>query len=108
MLRILVKGDIVSDHILVNFETVHHAAEEVRASAGRIDHLLNDLKGDVNRIASSWQGAAQEGYRAHQTQWDARAADLQKVCTQIASSLDGAAQSYRTTENNNAKLWGNS
>ncbi|MFB7129534.1 WXG100 family type VII secretion target [Kitasatospora xanthocidica] len=96
----------MSDHILVNFETVHHASEEVKASASRIDHLLNDLKGNVTRIASSWQGAAQEGYQAHQAQWDARAADLQKTCTQIATSLDQAAQSYRTTEDANAKLWG--
>ncbi|RKT17885.1 WXG100 family type VII secretion target [Streptomyces sp. 1114.5] len=95
----------MSDHILVNFETVHHAAEEVRASAGRIDQLLNDLKGNVTRIASSWQGVAQEGYQAHQKIWDDRAKDLQQVCSQIATSLDNAAQSYKTTEDNNAKLW---
>ncbi|MFI2612399.1 WXG100 family type VII secretion target [Kitasatospora sp. NPDC018619] len=96
----------MSDHILVNFETVHHASEEVKASAARIDQLLNDLKGNVTRIAASWQGAAQEGYRQHQTQWDNRAGDLQKTCTQIATSLDQAAQSYKTTEDANAKLWG--
>ncbi|MFF4384545.1 WXG100 family type VII secretion target [Kitasatospora sp. NPDC001547] len=96
----------MTDHILVNFQTVHHAAEEVRASAGRIDHLLNDLKSQVTRIAASWQGAAQQGYQAHQAQWDSRAADLQQVCSQIATSLDNAAQSYKTTEDANAKLWG--
>ncbi|MEU3573516.1 WXG100 family type VII secretion target [Kitasatospora sp. NPDC036755] len=96
----------MSDHILVNFQTVHTASEEVKASAARIDHLLNDLKGNVTRIASSWQGAAQQGYQAHQAQWDARAADLQQVCTQIAGSLDKAAQSYKSTEDANAKLWG--
>ncbi|MEU9077538.1 WXG100 family type VII secretion target [Kitasatospora sp. NPDC004745] len=95
----------MSDNILVNFETVHHAAEEVRASAGRIDHLLNDLKSDVQKVSGSWQGAAQQGYQTYQTQWDTRAADLQKVCAQIATSLDNAATSYKTTEDNNAKLW---
>lgn len=96
----------MSEHILVNFQTVHQAAEEVKASASRIDHLLNDLKGNVTRIASSWQGAAQQGYQAHQAKWDAKANDLQQVCTQIANSLEQAAQSYRSTEDANAKLWG--
>ncbi|MFJ7912541.1 WXG100 family type VII secretion target [Kitasatospora sp. NPDC096204] len=96
----------MSEHILVNFQTVHQAAEEVKASASRIDHLLNDLKGNVTRIASSWQGAAQQGYQAHQAKWDAKANDLQQVCTQIATSLENAAQSYRTTEDANTKLWG--
>ncbi|MBD0669510.1 WXG100 family type VII secretion target [Streptomyces sp. CBMA156] len=96
----------MSDQILVNFQTVHQAAEEVRASAGRIDHLLNDLKANVTRIAGSWQGAAQQGYQQHQTQWDTRANDLQQTCAKIATSLDQAAQSYKTTEDANSKLWG--
>ncbi|MFJ6775103.1 WXG100 family type VII secretion target [Kitasatospora sp. NPDC091257] len=96
----------MSDHILVNFQTVHQAAEEVKASASRIDHLLNDLKGNVTRIATSWEGIAQQGYQAHQAKWDAKANDLQQACAQIATSLEQAAQSYRTTEDANAKLWG--
>ncbi|MER7755513.1 WXG100 family type VII secretion target [Kitasatospora sp. NPDC097643] len=92
-------------HILVNFETVHAAAEEVRGSAARIKQLLEDLQGNVKRISGSWEGQAQQGYQAHQAVWDARAADLQDVCGKIASSLDSAAASYKATEDNNAKLW---
>ncbi|MFJ8628750.1 WXG100 family type VII secretion target [Kitasatospora sp. NPDC093550] len=97
----------MSDHILVNFETVHHAAEEVKASAARIEQMLSDLKKDVTRIAHSWQGKAQEGYKVQQAKWDSAANDLHTTCTQIATSLENAAQSYRTTENKNAQLWGN-
>ncbi|MEU8926031.1 WXG100 family type VII secretion target [Kitasatospora sp. NPDC048545] len=95
----------MSDHILVNFETVHNAAEEVKASAGRIEQLLSDLKTDVTRIAQSWQGKAQEGYNIQQAKWDSSANDLHTACMQIAASLENAAQSYRTTEDSNAKLW---
>ncbi|WP_316529222.1 WXG100 family type VII secretion target [Kitasatospora brasiliensis] len=96
----------MSDQILVNFQTVHTAAEEVKASAARIDQMLNDLKGNVTRIASSWQGAAQQGYQAHQAIWDSKAADLQQTCSKIAGSLEQAAQSYKATEDSNSKLWG--
>lgn len=106
-LRTLVKGDNVSDHILVNFQTVHNAAEEVKASAGRIEQMLSDLKKDVTRIAQSWQGKAQEGYKIQQDKWDSAANDLHTTCNQIAASLENAAQSYRTTEDKNASLWHN-
>ncbi|MER6395572.1 MULTISPECIES: WXG100 family type VII secretion target [unclassified Kitasatospora] len=96
----------MSDHILVNFETVRNAGSEVRATANRINSQLEELKAGVTKIASSWEGAAQQGYQAHQAKWDSRASHLQQVLSQIAGSLDKAAESYNSTENNNAKLWG--
>ncbi|MFF2630839.1 WXG100 family type VII secretion target [Kitasatospora griseola] len=91
--------------ILVNFQTIQNAGSEVRQTAARVQGQLDDLKAGVQRIASSWQGSAQEGYQARQAQWDAKAADLQQVLSQIASALDNAAQSYQQTENQNAQLW---
>ncbi|MFF1907604.1 WXG100 family type VII secretion target [Kitasatospora sp. NPDC058218] len=95
----------MSDHILVNFETVRNAGTEVRNTANRIHSQLEELKAGVTKIASSWEGAAQQGYQAHQAKWDSRAAHLQQVLSKIAGSLDKAAESYNSTENNNAKLW---
>ncbi|MQS12282.1 WXG100 family type VII secretion target [Streptomyces kaniharaensis] len=93
------------DHILVNFETLQNAAGEVKAAAARINQLLEDLKGDVTKISASWEGQAQQGYQAHQAQWDAKAADLQQVCANIAGALEAAALSYKSTEDKNASRW---
>lgn len=93
-------------HILVNFSTISNAASEVRATAGRVESQLSDLKAGVQRIAASWEGKAQEGYQARQAEWDRSAADLHSVLTQIASALDNAAQNYQATENKNASIWG--
>ncbi|MFJ5886544.1 WXG100 family type VII secretion target [Kitasatospora cineracea] len=91
--------------ILVNFQTIQNASSEVRQTASRIQNQLDDLKAGVQRIASSWEGAAQQGYQARQAQWDAKAADLQQVLARIASALDNAAQSYQQTENSNSQIW---
>ncbi|MEV7217596.1 WXG100 family type VII secretion target [Kitasatospora cineracea] len=91
--------------ILVNFQTIQNASSEVRQTAARIQSQLDDLKAGVQRIASSWEGAAQQGYQARQAQWDAKAADLQEVLGRIASALDNAAQSYQQTENSNQAIW---
>jgi early secretory antigenic target protein ESAT-6 len=92
--------------ILVNFSTVSNAAEEVRSTASRVQAQLDELKAGVSRIAQSWEGKAQEGYRARQAEWDSSAADLHQVLTQIAGALDNAAQNYQATENKNAQIWG--
>ncbi|MFF0394032.1 WXG100 family type VII secretion target [Kitasatospora sp. NPDC004615] len=92
--------------ILVNFQTLQNASSEVRQTASRIQTQLDDLKAGVQRIATSWEGSAQEGYQARQAEWDRKAADLQQVLGQISSALDNAAQSYQQTENSNKSLWG--
>ncbi|QKW21818.1 WXG100 family type VII secretion target [Kitasatospora sp. NA04385] len=92
--------------ILVNFQTIQNASSEVRQTAARIQSQLDDLKAGVQRIAASWEGAAQQGYQARQSQWDAKAADLQDVLGRIAAALDNAAQSYQQTENQNQAIWG--
>ncbi|MFE2413174.1 WXG100 family type VII secretion target [Kitasatospora sp. NPDC059408] len=95
----------MTDRILVNFDAVHSAAEQVKASAAQIDHLLQELRQGVTKISASWEGAAQQGYRAHQAKWDAKAADLQQACAQIAAALESAAHGYRATETKNTNAW---
>ncbi|MFB6892590.1 WXG100 family type VII secretion target [Kitasatospora sp. NPDC056327] len=95
----------MAEHILVNFETIKNASSEVRRTAQTVKHQLDELRSGVTKIAGSWEGAAQQGYQAHQTKWDDRANHLQQVLEQIAKSLDNAAESYRSTENRNATLW---
>lgn len=95
----------MGDHILVSFETIRNASNEVKQGAARIQNQLDDLKAGVQKIAASWQGVAQEGYQARQAQWDQSAADLQQALQQISVSLDNAAQSYQATETKNAGIW---
>ncbi|CAN3983045.1 WXG100 family type VII secretion target [Kitasatospora purpeofusca] len=95
----------MAEHILVNFETIKNASSEVRRTAGTIKAQLEELKAGVTKISGSWEGAAQQGYQAHQAKWDQRAEHLQQVLESIAKSLDSAASSYQNTENRNATLW---
>ncbi|MBO1417170.1 WXG100 family type VII secretion target [Streptomyces sp. FH025] len=96
----------MSDHILVNFQTLHQASQDVQTSANKIEQMLSDLRQDVTKIAQSWQGQAQQGYNAQQTKWDQAASDLKQTCAKIAGSLEQAAVSYQQTETKNAGLWG--
>ncbi|MFF2144680.1 WXG100 family type VII secretion target [Kitasatospora sp. NPDC058190] len=92
-------------HILVNFQTLHQASQEVQSSANKIEHMLSELRKEVTKIAQSWQGQAQQGYNAQQAKWDSAAQELKETCAKIAGSLESAAISYQQTEKQNAGLW---
>jgi early secretory antigenic target protein ESAT-6 len=96
----------MSGPILVNFATIQQASSDVRATASNIRQQLDDLESGVKRIAQSWEGSAQEGYRQKQAEWDKRAASLHATLEAIAKALDQAAQNYQATEQKNAGIWG--
>ena len=96
----------MSGQILVNFATISQAAQDVRSTAGKIRTQLDELESGVKRISASWEGAAQESYRAKQAEWDQRAASMQQTLEAIAKALDSAAQNYQATESKNAQIWG--
>ncbi|MFK0120545.1 WXG100 family type VII secretion target [Streptomyces sp. NPDC090994] len=96
----------MSGQILVNFQTISQASQDVRSTANNIRRQLDELEAGVKKIAASWEGAAQEAYQAKQTEWDQRANSMQQTLEAIAKALDGAAQNYQATEQKNTAIWG--
>jgi early secretory antigenic target protein ESAT-6 len=92
--------------ILVNYATITNASSDVRSTAGRIKQQLDDLEAAVKRVASTWEGEAQEGYQRKQSEWDKTAADLHATLLKIAAALQNAAENYQATEKSNASTWG--
>ncbi|MEU3709384.1 WXG100 family type VII secretion target [Streptomyces catenulae] len=95
----------MSGHILVNAETIQQASQDVKRTAGQIRQQLDDLEAGVKRIASTWEGAAKEGYQARQREWDKRAHSLQQTLEAISKALHEASVNYRDTEHRNANMW---
>lgn len=95
----------MSGQILVNFQTISQAAQDVRSTANNVRRQLDELEAGVKKIAASWEGSAQESYRAKQAEWDQRASSMQQTLEAIAKALDSAAQNYQATESKNTQLW---
>jgi early secretory antigenic target protein ESAT-6 len=92
--------------ILVNYATITNASTDVRNTAGRIKQQLDDLETAVKRVATTWEGEAQEGYQRKQRDWDKTAADLHATLMKIATALQNSAENYQATEKSNANTWG--
>jgi early secretory antigenic target protein ESAT-6 len=91
--------------ILVNYATITNASTDVRNTAGRIKQQLDDIEAAVKRVATTWEGEAQEGYQRKQRDWDKTAADLHQTLMKIATALQNSAENYQATEKSNANTW---
>ncbi|GAA1541621.1 MULTISPECIES: WXG100 family type VII secretion target [Streptomyces] len=92
--------------ILVNYATITNASTDVKNTAGRIKQQLDDVEAAVRRVASTWEGEAQEGYQRKQRDWDKTAANLHATLMKIAAALQNSAENYQATEKSNANTWG--
>lgn len=99
-------GGTLDGQIKVSFGGLDAGAESIKASASKIEGMLEDLKTDLAPLKSTWTGEAAELYTMHQNNWDTAAADLKAVLASIATALHVANEDYRDGERNNAGRWG--
>ncbi|GAA2967606.1 WXG100 family type VII secretion target [Streptomyces enissocaesilis] len=92
--------------ILVNYATITNASTDVRNTANRIKQQLDDVEAAVKRVATTWEGEAQEGYQRKQREWDQTAAALHSTLMKISAALQSSAENYQATEKSNANTWG--
>ncbi|WP_394615359.1 WXG100 family type VII secretion target [Lentzea sp. JNUCC 0626] len=89
----------------VTFAEIAQASSTINSSATQIDGQLSDLKADVTKTLSGYQGQAREQYEAAQRKWDDAAADLQKVLAAIGTAVGQAGEAYEMAEKQNASRW---
>ncbi len=90
--------------IRVNYGTLEQSAAAMKAISAAIDSKLDAMRARLQ--AMQWDGTDREAYRAHQAQWDAAIADINRILAEIGGAVGIARENYITTEMNNAKVWG--
>lgn len=90
------------DHILVTFGAVQQAAGDASTAATQLNSQLAYLA----PLVAAWEGTAASDYTAKQAQWDSAQQGLNQVLAQISRAVGKAHDTYNTTENTNAAMWG--
>ena len=93
------------DMVKVSFGELASSAATISSAAQQVQSQLDQLKGDVQKVMASYQGAAAEAYQAKQAQWDQSAADLQAVLSSIGIAVRDAGEAYEAAERGNAGRW---
>ncbi|MBB5940039.1 WXG100 family type VII secretion target [Streptomyces zagrosensis] len=84
--------------LLVTYETVTTAANDVRTTANTLKTELDELHRRVEQVVATWEGDAQIAFHETQTQWNTSVNELTNTLQQIARALDDATDGYRATD----------
>ena len=91
--------------VKVNFAELANASGSISSAAQQVQQQLEDLKQQVVKVMSSYEGEAAEAYRQKQDQWDRSAADLQAVLSSIGIAVRDAGEAYQAAEKSNLQRW---
>jgi WXG100 family type VII secretion target len=78
--------------------TMQSAAAHVEEVSTGIQGELSRLLGNLEPVASMWQGAAASSFQALQQRWNDDANQLTQVLAQISEGLIANAKSYTAAE----------
>ena len=84
--------------ILVNYATIHAAADDCNTTGGELQQAFDRLKDDLRPLVTTWTGSAKDQYDQAQRQWDQKFEDLKQVLAQIAAALPQIADGYQSTD----------
>ncbi|WKD59806.1 WXG100 family type VII secretion target [Corynebacterium caspium] len=92
--------------IRYQFSAISAAATDINGTSGRINHLLEDLKGLLNPMVSTWEGDAAVAYNAAQAKWDRSAAELNEILGAISRTVAQGNEQMSDINRAAAASWG--
>ncbi|MFF5986349.1 WXG100 family type VII secretion target [Prauserella flavalba] len=84
--------------IVVDYATIHQAADDCTKTGGELDALFEDLKARLAPLVDSWSGEAMEAWQNVQNEWNTSLDEMKQVLAQIATALPQIADGYQSTD----------
>lgn len=91
--------------MLVTFEALANAAQQIQTTYNNLNSKLDDLKQQLQPMVSTWTGAASEQYQVQQAAWNSAQTDLNTVLQAIGQAVNAAHDAYTQTEQANTRAW---
>jgi len=92
--------------IQVDFGQLSQAANDLSGASQKIQAELDELENVLKPLVNTWEGAAQESYRAAQAEWDKAAQNMQEIAAKMGMAVNAANESYQSGEKKNAARFG--
>lgn len=82
----------------VQSEELRQQAGAVKTGAAEVNEILSRLTGQIQALASTWEGAASAAFQTRWQEWQTGAAQVQQAMDGMGVFLDQAALTYEETE----------
>ncbi|MBV9207159.1 MAG: WXG100 family type VII secretion target [Actinobacteria bacterium] len=95
----------MGDYTAVHFGAMQTAEAEFASAYQALHSTLSTLEAQLQSSLSQWTGEAQTAYYAAKKKWDAAAADMATVVSQLGQVVGVANENYGNAERTNTALW---
>lgn len=95
----------MGDYTAVHFGAMQTAEAEFASTYQALHSTLTTLESQLQSSLNSWTGDAQTAYYAAKKKWDAAAADMATVVSQLGQVVGVANENYGNAERTNAAMW---
>lgn len=85
--------------IKISLDEVSATAQTIRTLNTKMNSLLEEAKGEIDKLASSWQSDGADAIREKISKRAATFEDYRKIIDSYATFLDDTVNTYGTTEN---------
>lgn len=93
------------DYTAVQFGAMATGESDFASTYQSLQSTLSTLESQLQSSLSQWTGQAQEAYYAAKAKWDAAAADMATVVSQLGQVVGVANANYQQAESANAAMW---
>ncbi|MGC0252116.1 WXG100 family type VII secretion target [Pseudactinotalea sp. Z1748] len=95
----------MSEPIVVTFDVVHQAADDLEAATTAMRELLDGMVAQLRPLETEWTGAAAQAYQARQREWDIEITEMVDLLGVLAGRVEASAQTYQSTEGDVRSAW---
>jgi len=85
-----------------SFEVMNKAAQSVQQTVTEIQAEMSSLQGNLEPVASAWQGAAASAFQQLMERFHADGQKLTQALDAIGEALGANSKNYSATEDSNA------
>jgi early secretory antigenic target protein ESAT-6 len=96
----------MGDYTAVQFGAMQTGEADFASTYQALQSTLSTLESQLQSSLSQWTGDAQQAYYAAKGKWDAAAADMATVVSQLGQVVGVANENYLQAESANKAMWG--
>jgi 6 kDa early secretory antigenic target len=95
----------MSEYTAVQFGAMQTGEADFASTYQALQSTLTTLESQLQSSLSQWTGEAQTAYYAAKKKWDAAAADMATVVSQLGQVVGVANENYMRAEQVNSSMW---
>lgn len=92
-------------NIKVSFGSLEELSANIHGQVTAIETNLSDLRGQIDKLSTSWEGGASEGFQGVKAKWTTAADELHRTLVKIETAVKTSTDGYMDAEDRNRRRW---